>query len=188
MLKKVLLAIVLLVGFCFSAVKEYKIIPVHSYIDFTIKHFTFSKVRGKIKDFKGMVKIDDKKGIKAIDLTAEVKSIDTANKKRDDHLRNPDFFEVKKFPKATLTLNNYMGDRRSGKVYGKLMIKGISKEVIFDATISEEIDNPKKKGGKVVALELVGEIMRKDFKVGMTYPNAMLSHKVQLEVALQLMK
>lgn len=188
MLKKILLAVGLLVGFAFSGTKKYNVDPDHSYIDFTIKHFTFSKVRGKIKDFKGNVEIDSKKGITTINVTAEVKTIDTANKKRDEHLRAADFFDVKKYPKATLTFNKYEGNREKGKLYGKLTIKGVSKEIVFNATLSKEIENPKKKGSKVVALELVGEIKRKDFKVATGYPNVTISDEVQLEVALQLKK
>ncbi|MEM1008652.1 MAG: YceI family protein, partial [Myxococcota bacterium] len=54
----------------------------------------------------------------------------TANKKRDKHLRSPDFFSVKKFPKITFSSTSF---KRVGKkrymIRGKLNFHGVTKKV-----------------------------------------------------------
>ena len=44
--------------------------------------------------------------IKDTTLTIPAKSIDTNNMMRDKHLKNPDFFEVKKYPKIEFGVPN----------------------------------------------------------------------------------
>ena len=39
-------------------------------------------------------------------LEIDLRSIDTGNAKRDDHLRNPDFFDVEKYPTASVVIDN----------------------------------------------------------------------------------
>lgn len=41
-----------------------------------------------------------------VEIEIEVASLDTDNQKRDDHLRDPDFFEVTRFPKATVKVHS----------------------------------------------------------------------------------
>ena len=41
-----------------------------------------------------------------IELEIDLASIDTDDQKRDDHLRNPDFFDVAKFPKASVLITS----------------------------------------------------------------------------------
>jgi polyisoprenoid-binding protein YceI len=51
------------------------------------------------------------------------------------HLKEPDFFDVKKFPLAKLTITSieYFEDK-SMRIYANLTIKGISKPIRFNAT------------------------------------------------------
>lgn len=60
-----------------------------------------SEVPGKFSDFD--VVADKKADLKdsSVSVSIAVKSIDTDNARRDRHLKNPDFFEEKKFPNIT---------------------------------------------------------------------------------------
>ncbi|MFM7143070.1 MAG: YceI family protein [Alphaproteobacteria bacterium] len=42
-----------------------------------------------------------------VEVVVDLASLDTANQKRDDHLRNPDFFDVAKYPTATAKLRGF---------------------------------------------------------------------------------
>ena len=80
---------------------SYTIDPTHSSIGFSVRHI-FTPVKGYFGEFGGSFSFDPKSG-KAADIKIDIKaaSIDTKNKKRDDHLRGSDFFDVEKFPQAT---------------------------------------------------------------------------------------
>ncbi|MDG2304556.1 MAG: YceI family protein [Candidatus Binatia bacterium] len=69
-----------------------------------------------------------------VEIEIDVASLDTDNQKRDDHLRNPDFFEVEKFSTATVRVHNVRkGDGAgSGKDYDAtfdVKIHGVAKSV-----------------------------------------------------------
>ena len=77
---------------------------------------TFKKTSLKIKD--------KKKGIGTIEI--DIASIDTGNGKRDDHLRNEDFFDAPKYPKAMMEILSVEINGTAVKGKGKLTIKGIT--------------------------------------------------------------
>lgn len=60
-----------------------------------------------------------------VEIEIDVASLDTDNQKRDDHLRNPDFFEVEKWPTATVRVH----DAKKGA--------GDDYEAKFDVTIRD---------------------------------------------------
>lgn len=60
---------------------------------------------------------------------------------RDDlanHLKNEDFFDVNKYPEATFTIKEATNNGNSYKITGDMTIKGITKEISFDATITAQ--------------------------------------------------
>ncbi len=84
-----------------------KLDPKTAKVTFTIKNkppggSRFEDVPGSFKEFSGSITFDEADPAKS-SVTMEVKtaSVDTANTRRDDHLRNQDFFKVKEFPSMT---------------------------------------------------------------------------------------
>jgi len=65
-------------------------------------------------------------------VTIDTASINTNVKKRDDHLRSADFFDVTKYPAMTFVSKKVV---RSGKdtlkVTGDLTLHGVTKEVVL---------------------------------------------------------
>ena len=75
----------------------------HSRVGFTVKHMGINNVHGVFKRYQATVKADRETGkLSAVNATVDVASIDTDTKKRDEHLRAPDLFNVAAFPKMTL--------------------------------------------------------------------------------------
>jgi polyisoprenoid-binding protein YceI len=77
-----------------------------------------------------------------IGATAEIdmNTIEDENHGRDNglvnHLKEPDFFDVKKFPFSRILLNKAKSiNRENNKVAGNLIIKGITQPVTFPAKI-----------------------------------------------------
>jgi polyisoprenoid-binding protein YceI len=81
------------------AADQYALDPMHTGISFKISHLGLSWVFGTFKSVSGDFTIDaDTPANSSFALNIKADSIDTFNAKRDDHLRGPDFFNVKQFP------------------------------------------------------------------------------------------
>lgn len=118
-----------------NANETYTIDPVHSAVGFKIRHFV-AKVPGKFTQFSGTITVDRANLEKSsAEATIQVASIDTENQKRDDHLRNADFFDAAKFPTMTFKSKSW---KKTGTdkydVTGDLTLKGVTKEVVLKVT------------------------------------------------------
>ena len=118
-----------------TAAETYVIDASHSSVGFSIRHFV-SKVPGKFNQFAGAIVFDRANpAASSVEATIQIASIDTANQRRDDHLRNPDFFDVTKFPTMTFKSTAW---KKTGEnthdVTGQLTLKGVTKEVTLKVT------------------------------------------------------
>ena len=83
-----------------TAAETIEISPENSKITFVIKNkppgaSDFQDVPGTFKEFGGKIVIDEADPAKStVEIEVKTASVDTANEKRDDHLRNQDFFKV----------------------------------------------------------------------------------------------
>jgi len=122
-----------------------------------------SSVDGSFKGYEADIDFDPtKKVFNKLSATIDAASIDTANQKRDDHLRNEDFFDVAKYPNITFVMDKYeQTSDKKGKIYGKLTMRGITKDVVLDSDIKGIIVDPW--GNTRLGFELSGNVNRKDF-------------------------
>lgn len=95
-----------------------------------------------------------------VTIVVDVASIDTKIKKRDDHLRNADFFDVEKYPTATLTVHSVEAGQGENSFIGKLDFEmhGVKKTYPTFAFRTTG-DDPVKVDGTFT-------INRMDFKIG----------------------
>ncbi len=144
--------------------QSYSIDSDHSKVSCEVPHLVSSSVTGEFKKFKGNFKFNPEDFSQTqLEASAEINSIDTAVKKRDDHLKSPDFFDAKKFPAKTFKSSSAKktGDKTFDLV-GDMTIKGITKPVTFKVTYNGQI---KDKTKVLQAFKAVTEINRKDFGV-----------------------
>jgi polyisoprenoid-binding protein YceI len=117
------------VALLFSAslwVGNYTVDASHSNVGFKIKHLMISNVKGGFDKFEGVFEYDKKsKTLKSMEGNISVDSINTANAKRDEHLKNEDFFDAAKYPTIGFKLTKAEGD----KTTGALTMYGVSKEI-----------------------------------------------------------
>ena len=110
-----------------SFADNWKIDPAHTAVEFKIKHLMISWVKGTFTDVQGAVVFDEAEPEKAaVNVQIATASVDTGNKKRDDHLRSPDFFDVASYPVMSFV---------SKKV---TLANGIPTEIIGDLTLHGE--------------------------------------------------
>jgi len=98
-----------------------------------------------------------------IDVMIDVASLDTGDKERDDTLKTPDLFDVKKFPQAHFVSTKIVAATAGRyEATGKLTVRNITKEVKVPMTFQTKTEQ-----GKTVGY-LTGRatIKRLDFGVG----------------------
>ncbi len=69
-------------------------------------------------------------------VTVAAGSIDTKNKKRDEHLRSADFFDIASHPDITFAADSVTSASGGVRIAGSLTVRGRTRPVSFDAKVS----------------------------------------------------
>jgi polyisoprenoid-binding protein YceI len=113
-----------------AAVSTWKIDPVHSVVEFRVRHLMISSVRGHFTGVSGSLTYNEADAAHSqIEASIDAASIDTRDPQRDTHLKSADFFDVEKFP--ALTFRSSRINRRSDgtlTVSGPLTIHGVTQD------------------------------------------------------------
>ena len=135
---KIIVSVVFLVGVVFAhsilnEPKPFRIDINHSNIGFAVPIMNgLSKVHGKFSEFTMDLNFDEKDITKSsVNVVIKAKSIDTGITARDEHLRNPDFFEVEKFPDITFKSKQIIKKGKKLTLVGDFTMHGITKEISF---------------------------------------------------------
>lgn len=162
---------------------QYSVDNSHSSVSFKIKHLQISNVKGDFSDFSAMIDFNEaKKHPIKIDATIKATSIDTGTKKRDEHLRQAEYFDVAKFPDMKFTMKEFIPDGEDeGKIKGDLTIKNITKEVTLEYDFGGITKD--RNGKNKIGFSLEGKIKRTDFGVGEKSP--MLGDEVKIQIELE---
>ena len=138
----------------------------HSSVVFRVKHMNTSNAWGRFNDVSGVFSIDDKDPTQSrFDFEVKTASIDTADAKRDQHLKSPDFFNAVQFPTITFKSRSVTPAAKGElDVAGEMTLHGVTKPVtIRIARTGAGIDMRKK---AIAGIEATFTIKRSDF--GMT--------------------
>ncbi len=142
--------------------------PDHTVAAFSIRHMMVANVRGQFNKIAGFIQMDsDNKEIIQIEAHIQTESIWTGIKKRDDHLKSPDFFDIDKFPDIIFKSSQIRGDIQKGfHVTGDLTIHGVTRAVTSQVQCAGPVKSPF--GGEMtIGLSTILDINREDF--GMTW-------------------
>jgi len=129
----VVLAITLAVPIAASA-DTWNIDPVHSTVEFTVRHMTISSVRGQFDKVAGTITAKDKDPSSvSIEATIDTASIDTRSSDRDADLKSANFLDVAKYPTMTFKSKKIeAAGPGKWKVIGDLTLHGVTREVTLD--------------------------------------------------------
>jgi polyisoprenoid-binding protein YceI len=129
----------------FGDAATWQIDPDHSSFQFKVRHLMVSNVKGDFTKVKGVVTIDERDiaNLK-LEITIDAASVNTGHAKRDEHLRNADFFDVAKHP--TITFVSKRAEKAGMdrlKVIGDLTMHGVTREVTVDVEgPTQEVKDP----------------------------------------------
>ena len=125
-------------------ISRYEIDPAHASAQFKVRHLMVSAVRGELGQVTGIVMLDNEDITESfVHATIDVTAINTRNPDRDAHLRSADFLDVENHPTITFESTRIEdADPDRLRIFGDLTIRGVTKEVVLLAEISEEIRDP----------------------------------------------
>ena len=148
----------------------WKVDPVHSSVEFQVKHLGIATVKGRFNEFEGTLELGPE-GARAYG-TVKVDSVDTREPRRDDHLRSPDFFEVSSYPEITFQSTSIRPQEEDTfEIEGDLAIHGVTRRVTLSATLEGAETDPQ--GNDRIGLSAAAQIDRSDF--GMKFNAALAS-------------
>ena len=180
-MKNVLLAIVLSIITMAAYADSYTIDPTHTYPNFTINHLGFSTMHGRFGKTSGTLELDQAKGTGSVNIVVDMASVNTGFKKRDDHLRSPDFFNAIEFPTMTFKSTKVVFKGKGAVITGNLTIKGVTKSVNLDVpSINCGVHPFNKK--HVCGFDATTSIKRSDFGIKYGLPAVGDEMNIQIEV------
>jgi polyisoprenoid-binding protein YceI len=124
-----------------SANEAYKFEPAGSTIGFTVHQF-LGTTHGKFTSFSGKIDVDrEHPENSSVTAQIHVRTIDTHIKKRDDHLRSPEFFNVEKFPQITFKSRSVKRTGpQSGDILGDLTMHGVTRPITLHVKLLTPIN------------------------------------------------
>jgi len=163
--------------------------PVHSSINFWVRHLMVGKIHGRFGQFSGAITIAED-GTPSVRAEVDVNSIDTGNQHREAHIKVPDFFDVDHFPTATFVSSAVRPDGDDYVLDGEFTLKGVTKPVtmtlVFNGT------SPGMGRGEVAGFDASVVLSRKDFGIGPELPldggGTMIGDKVTITLAIEALK
>jgi polyisoprenoid-binding protein YceI len=163
---------------------EYQIDSMHTGISFKISHLGLSWVFGTFKDISGHFTIDpDNAAGSSFAMTIKADSIDTAQPKRDDHLRSPDFFNTKQFPVLTFKSTSVKAIDGGYEVTGDLNLHGETKPLTFQVKGGRKAQFPPGTQRTGYTAEFI--VKRSDFGVGAAKFAGALGDEVYITVSFE---
>ncbi len=123
------------------AAENYAIDPMHTAVTFKISHLGLSWVHGRFNDVSGSFILDADKSSFVLNIKPE--SVDTGNAKRDEHLRSPDFLNVKQFPAFSFKSTAVKPVKDGYEVTGDLTLHGATQPVTFTLLGGRKAEFPK---------------------------------------------
>jgi polyisoprenoid-binding protein YceI len=140
----------------------YKFGPSGSTIGFSVHQF-LGTTQGKFTKFNGKVDVNrEHPENSSVTAQIDVRSIDTQIKKRDDHLRSAEFFNVEKYPQITFKSRSVkQTGPQSGDVLGDLTIHGVTKPITLHVKLLTPLNDTSRTRWAVT----VDPITRRDFNL-----------------------
>lgn len=158
-----------LLGFHIISAQEINI--KRSKIIFDVTNMKVNTVSGSFTGMKGIVKFDENDlDNSSFNVCIDVSTVNTGNTKRDDHLKNEDFFEIEKYPEICFKSEKISKYQDNFVTNGKLTMHGVTKEILIPFTFN----------GK--SFQGVFKINRLDYNVGESTSEFSVSNEISLSV------
>jgi polyisoprenoid-binding protein YceI len=177
------------------ATTTWQIDPMHSTIEFAVKHMMFTTVKGRFTRFTGTIKADDQNpNNSTTEVDIESASIDTGVADRETHLRSPDFLDVQNHPtikfRSTRVSGAHAKPGDSFELTGELTILGKTIPVTLQASFEGVGKDPwgKQRAGFSAKTEIDRRQWGLEWNQALETGGVMVGHKVKIEADIQAVK
>lgn len=167
-----------------ASAANYTVDNVHTSVLFKTTHLNVTPFWGRFNKVTGTFAFDAANAAASkLAIEIDVGSIFTAEKKRDDHLKSPDFFNAKQFPTITFASTAVKAGSKAGSylVTGDLTIRGIKKSITVEFNKTGEGKDPW--GGERIGFEGQFTVNRLDY--GVSYMPDALGKDVTIVVTVE---
>lgn len=124
-----------------AAADNYAFDPVHSSVSFKARHLDISWIHGRFNEMDGKISLDrDDPAKSSFELSIKADSVDTGNKARDEHLRQPDYFDTKQFPTIDFKSTSVKAVKGGYEVTGDFTMHGKTKKITLNFDGGKEIE------------------------------------------------
>ncbi len=178
------LALVLAAPLALAQTTTWKSDPVHSEVDFAIKHMSLTNVHGRFGAVNATVVYDAADISKStVTATIDVAGVNTGETARDNHLKTDAFFDVSKYTTATFQSTKVVKSADGMTVTGNLTLRGVTKPVVLNVVgPTAPVTGMDKK--QHVGFSATTTIRRQDWGIGTSFPSAILGDNVSIEIDL----
>lgn len=174
------------------AATTWQVDPVHSHVEFAVRHLMISSVKGRFAEVSGTLTGDEADPEHAsIELTIGAASVDTREPQRDTHLRSADFFETGTYPAIRFRSRRVATTGRGTfRVDGDLTIRDVTRAITVDVEPGGRATDPW--GGERTGYSATATINRKDFGLNwnqlLDAGGVLVGDEVKISVELQLVR
>ena len=147
---------------------------VHSFVAFTVEHFTVALARGIAAGPSGVIVVADDVLRSTVRASIDVSTLTTANASRDEKITGPDVLDAARFPTIEFTSTELRpaGPERYA-LDGDLTIRDVTRAVTLDLVVHGVI--PDVWGKRRLGLTATTDIQRSDYGAGEWGHRALLS-------------
>lgn len=123
---------------------RYEIDPDHLTVAFLVDHIGYAKVLGLFRSARGSYRFDEATGaLSDVRIEVETASVFSNQRKRDEHLKGPDFLNSGEFPRMVFTANSAKrGGDRDFEIAGQLEVLGKTQPLTLKATWNKSAESP----------------------------------------------
>ncbi|MER6350117.1 YceI family protein [Streptomyces sp. NPDC001595] len=161
---------------------DWELDPLHSAVNFTIRHLGIAKVRGRFTQVEAGLHIGEVPEEVRVTAQIALASIDTGNADRDAHTRAADLLDVEKRPTMVFRSTRVAGEGEDWTMEGDLTIGDVTRPVVLAVEFGGVVDSPGD-NRKHAGFEATGEIRRSDF--GLDFGAGFLGDVVKIQLDMQ---
>jgi polyisoprenoid-binding protein YceI len=164
---------------------RYEIDPDHLTVAFLVDHIGYAKTLGLFRTARGSYSFDESNArLSAVRIEVDTSSVFTNQRKRDDHLKGPDFLNSSEFPRMVFTADTARrtGDR-SFELVGQLQLLGKTQLLTLQATWNKSAESPLGGFGRkpyVMGVSARGSFKRSAFGMNYAVANGWVGDEVAL--------